>query len=202
MPKSDRMTQLVRHDVATDAGKAQWRALKVTDSDETFVSLLEGLAKETKAPSDSAITKSPSVCMKPDGGPTNALCPSSSLTQSRKFASRQDLAYKPNRSQPETATHLGELLIPEIDRVVHQLISRISFPSQDHNGRYFVPTVGSIRKQCCRPGSLSTTQEQEQKKPMTPQLVFLYWPGVHLYQARCPFFKSATVGKWGRVFQS
>jgi hypothetical protein len=75
MPKSDRMSQLVRHDVATDAGKPQWRALKVTDSDETFVSLLEGRCKETKAPSDSAITKSPSICMKPDGGPTNALCP-------------------------------------------------------------------------------------------------------------------------------
>jgi hypothetical protein len=77
LAKSDRMTQLVRHDVATDAGKPQWRALKVTDSDETFVSLLEGLAKETKAPSDSAIIKSPSICMKPDGRPTNALCPSS-----------------------------------------------------------------------------------------------------------------------------
>lgn len=49
MPKSDRMTQLVRHDVPTDAGKPQWRALKVTDSDETFVSLLEGRCKGNKS---------------------------------------------------------------------------------------------------------------------------------------------------------
>jgi hypothetical protein len=77
MPKSDRMTQLVRHDVATDASKPQWRALKVTDSDQTLSVFWKDVANETKAPSDSAITKSPSICMKPEGGPTNALCPSS-----------------------------------------------------------------------------------------------------------------------------
>jgi len=39
------------------------------------------IAKETKAQSDSAIIKSPWICMKPDGGPTSALTPGLSGSQ-------------------------------------------------------------------------------------------------------------------------
>jgi hypothetical protein len=44
------MAQLVGHDVATDVGEPEWRALKATNSDETFVSLLEGHCKGNKSP--------------------------------------------------------------------------------------------------------------------------------------------------------
>jgi len=41
MPESNRMTQLVGDDVATDVGESERRGLKATDGDETFVGLLE-----------------------------------------------------------------------------------------------------------------------------------------------------------------
>jgi hypothetical protein len=49
-----------------------------------------------------------------------------SLTQRRKFGGWQDFAYKLNRPQSKSTANLGELLIPEINRVSHQLISRVS----------------------------------------------------------------------------
>ena len=41
MPESNRMAQLMGHDVATDVGESKWPGVKATDTDETFVGLLE-----------------------------------------------------------------------------------------------------------------------------------------------------------------
>jgi len=77
VPESYRMAQLVGHEVTTDIGEPKRDGMKLGIAMRRLSVFWKDIAKETKAPSDNAMIKSSFICIKPDGGPTSALCPSS-----------------------------------------------------------------------------------------------------------------------------